>query len=268
MPVPCIIDQLEAAAFNAWPAFQQILVDGWLVRFANGYTKRANSVNRLYPSVSPNDELIAWCEQLFQAQGLPPVFRIVGRPETQLLDTLLDQRGYRLLDRSVVMSCKESALNLLPTSQEELTRLSLDTWFPLFCRLSHSPEHTQSTHQRILEQIMPPCLFAAIFDDGQPVACGMCVLDRTLCGFFDIITHADHRGRGYGTRLMGAMAEWSRGHGAQIFYLQVAEQNMPARRLYHKLGFRDTYHYWYRIKPDAMKRYRSEELKAESRKYN
>ncbi|MEM8534429.1 MAG: GNAT family N-acetyltransferase [Chloroflexota bacterium] len=247
MSVLNIIDQLEAAALNAWPAFQQVLADGWLVRFADGYTKRANSVNLLYPTTPPDDDLIAWCEQLFRKQNLPPIFRIVERSETQRLDTLLDQRGYQLRDRSVVMSCDEASLVLPTTSHKEITTLSLDEWFLLFCQLSHTSEHTQHTHRRILEHIVPPCLFATIVDEGQPVACGMCVLERTYCGFFDIVTHADYRGRGYGTQLMSGMVVWAREHGAQNFYLQVVEENVPARHLYHKLGFRDTYHYWYRM---------------------
>ena len=32
------IDEIEAAALNAWPAAQQYLLDGYVVRFAQGYT--------------------------------------------------------------------------------------------------------------------------------------------------------------------------------------------------------------------------------------
>jgi hypothetical protein len=31
--------RLEEAAMNAWPALQQALCHGWVLRFANGYTK-------------------------------------------------------------------------------------------------------------------------------------------------------------------------------------------------------------------------------------
>ena len=40
--------RIEEVALNAWPSMQHMLYDGWLLRFSNGYTKRANSVNILY----------------------------------------------------------------------------------------------------------------------------------------------------------------------------------------------------------------------------
>ena len=42
--------RLEEVAMNAWPSLQQMLFDGWIVRLAQGYTKRANSVNPLFES--------------------------------------------------------------------------------------------------------------------------------------------------------------------------------------------------------------------------
>jgi hypothetical protein len=41
---------LEELALTTWPALQQWLYDGCVVRFAGGHTKRANSVNPLYLS--------------------------------------------------------------------------------------------------------------------------------------------------------------------------------------------------------------------------
>ena len=44
------IRALEERAFNAWPALQSVQCNGWLFRFSEGLTRRANSVNALAPT--------------------------------------------------------------------------------------------------------------------------------------------------------------------------------------------------------------------------
>jgi len=66
----------EELAINTHPALQTQLYDGWVLRFSNGYTNRANSVSPLYPSNLPGEEKVAHCEQIYAAQELPAVFKL------------------------------------------------------------------------------------------------------------------------------------------------------------------------------------------------
>jgi hypothetical protein len=62
--------QIEEASLNAWPALNNLLFDGWILRFANGYTKRANSVTPVYPGELDVEMKIDFCAQQYSRRGL------------------------------------------------------------------------------------------------------------------------------------------------------------------------------------------------------
>jgi hypothetical protein len=85
---------LEELALTTWPASQQWLYDGWVVRFADGHTRRANSVNPLYPSLQDAAAKIMQCEQWYAERNLPTVFRLNSYTAPVSLDQLLDVVNY------------------------------------------------------------------------------------------------------------------------------------------------------------------------------
>jgi GNAT superfamily N-acetyltransferase len=62
-------------------------------------------------------------------------------------------------------------------------------------------------------------------------------------------TRPEARGRGIATGVLAAGACWAGAQGARNLYLQVEEHNLPARRLYDRLGFHPSHHYHYRVAP-------------------
>ena len=60
----------------SWPALHEAVIDGWLVRFAKGLTRRANSANPLRGERSCSDALISRLEGEYRQQTLPVYFRI------------------------------------------------------------------------------------------------------------------------------------------------------------------------------------------------
>jgi ribosomal protein S18 acetylase RimI-like enzyme len=64
---------------------------------------------------------------------------------------------------------------------------------------------------------------------------------RGPAGFIhDVAVAEDARRAGVATQLLRAAIEWLREHGAPRVLLWTAAPNEPARRLFHRLGFRDT----------------------------
>jgi ribosomal protein S18 acetylase RimI-like enzyme len=62
-------------------------------------------------------------------------------------------------------------------------------------------------------------------------------------------TQSQFRRRGAATAILHALAKWSQSRQAAQLYLQVMENNAPARTLYEKAGFESLYSYHYREAP-------------------
>ena len=89
-----MIRTIEELSMNAWPALQTLHYDGWVLRLAAGYTRRANSVYPLYPSRIDLDEKIKSCKFLYRARNLPAVFKLTETSMPEALDASLDEHGY------------------------------------------------------------------------------------------------------------------------------------------------------------------------------
>ena len=241
---------LEELAMNAWPALQTVLYDGWIVRFAKGYTKRANSVTPLYPSTLPwLDEKIHTCEQLFQKQKLRPTFRLSQATDISEIDAQLADRNYQRIDTTSVQT-----VDLYEIDVEQSTRAYLlpdysgmESWLSSFHTLSGDHRSDDVTHKEMLANIKRETGYMVIIDKDEVVACGLGVVERGYLGIFDVITAPNHRNKGYGTELMQSLLAWGKDCDADLSYLQVMTNNPAALNLYAKLGFVEQYQYWYRV---------------------
>ena len=85
-----LIQHIETLSYNAWPAIHTLFFDGWIIRFANGYTKRANSVNPIYMSKKDVEHKISYCSDLFDQLKLNPVYKITAESFPTGIDQILD----------------------------------------------------------------------------------------------------------------------------------------------------------------------------------
>src|SRR5262252_8665945 len=242
--------RIEEASLNAWPALQQMLLDGWLLRFTKGYTKRANSVTPLFDSRMNVEDKIALCERLYAEKAQPAIFRLTPLASPVNLDHILARHRYRRIDLTHVqyLDLRGQAMQAEPSV--ELRDATVDNWLDTFCWLSAAPRAQHHTHQEILHAIPAKRLLAVLTDSDTIVACGLGVLEHGYFGLFDLVTDPAQRNKGYGAKLVLSMLRWAQENGATDAYLQVMHNNAPARHLYAKLGFHEVYEYWYRV-PDV-----------------
>ena len=122
---------------NAWPALSALHYDGWMLRYADGYTKRANSVYSLYPSETDLDEKIEFCESFFRDRGLPTVFKMTAASAPADLDTRLAMHGYRRDSQTSVQLLNLNAEKYEMSAGIELASQASETWHAAFARMNN-----------------------------------------------------------------------------------------------------------------------------------
>lgn len=254
----------EKLSFSTHPCLAEEFYDGWLLRFAEGYTKRANSVNVVGTATGSFVEKIKRCEEKYAERHLPVVFKIT--PMATELDEVLEEKGYSAMDKTNVMTVdlkkkgksgtkskecnKSKAGEILTTGDVSVTieEKFTEAWQYYYFTFNKVSSSSAPTAKKIQAKITNPVLCATVYVDKKAVACGLGVLEQGYVGLLDIVVKEEYRGCGFGKVLCQALLEKAKKKGATTGYLQVVDSNEVAKKLYKGLGFEDVYSYWYRVK--------------------
>ncbi len=239
---------IEETCFNAFPALQQVIHGGWLLRFSEGLSRRANSVNPLRPECGDAAAVIAAADKLYHAQGLPTIFRVPSIADPAL-DDALAARGYTAEGESCVLyggmdavdASTDTAVQVLPRPGAE--------WLAAMAALQgHSPAQSD-IYRRIVAGIAIPARFALLAVDGMPAALAYGALHNGLLCYESVVTDPRHRRQGLARRVIASLAAWAGDGGASGICLQVEAGNASARALYAGFGLTELYRYHYRRAP-------------------
>ncbi len=251
MGIDCL--RLEELQANAWPAFSTMFVRGWLVRFAEGYTRRANSATPLYSGsgANPDWRAIAGIVDLYRAHGLRPCFRLPEPLVSSGLASGFEKWGFSREAPTIVMMKELSSDESAPGARDPDFQVSdqfSNEWVGAVSRMQ-GREGVEDKLSRVLAAIAPECRYVAMRLDGVIAAAGLLVVEDGWAGIYDVVVDAKRRGKGLGRRLMVGLLGLATNLGASHSYLQVMEGNEVAIGLYDSLGYKPAYHYAYFAEP-------------------
>jgi N-acetylglutamate synthase len=249
MHVPLPRDRLvaiERTAVAAWPALETGDIDGWLWRCSGGGSQRANSVSALDFHGASVDVAIAEAEARYRGRGAAPMFQICDVNEPSDLDARLERRGYRLQEPCTVLakSIPLDAAAIRDPDVEIADKPSRD-WLCVY--LAGITPSRRDIAPRILAGVPPPCAFLLVRDRGEPTATALCVVGDGVAIAECVMTRADLRRTGAGSRVMLALEAWGARQGATLAALQAVASNAPAQGLYAKLAYARVGSYHYRV---------------------
>jgi ribosomal protein S18 acetylase RimI-like enzyme len=252
MADPALVQALETRLVNAWPAFETQIVDGWILRFAKGYSKRANSASPLMPGAALDDAAIDQIVRQFEMQRLRPTIRLTGL-EAPGVEQRLAARGFVELEPTYGMVAALCEMDIETQVAGEPTVLiepkPTARWLKEVAASYGGDKANHTILKEIVDRIRQPTAYATLNLDDRPAAWGLAVVERGFVGLFDIVVAPDLRGLGLGKQIVCALTAWARKAGAEQAYLQVREDNQVARDLYRTVGFTDAYRYTHRVTP-------------------
>ena len=240
---------LQAIAATGWGFVERGHIGGWEVRAARGHTSRANCAIPLKDSGMPLPETLKSVRQWFSERGLP------GRVQTidgSALDRAIAGLGY---PETVGPALRQSApllpaLEILRDSANvhrtaEITKELTEDYFTVYRRGLGVPEF-----QAILTTGDAEIAFAVVrADNGEALSVGRVAIDTATghAGIAALATAEPARRQGLARIVLRDLLAFSAERGAESTYLEVEEQNAPARGLYESLGYTTAHRYHCRL---------------------
>jgi N-acetylglutamate synthase len=239
------IAQLEYVAANALPASVTEHLDGWRLRYSYGVTRRANSVlaEKREGSLEPKLEAV---ESFYNRFGVKPRYQLCPASEPSGLNRILLAKDYTNIPGAKVQTLVLK--NFKPDTniaKVQLLDKPNNAWFSIYRAVEKAEAHKEKVRTWMLENVQPAAAFALLYLDDQPAAVGLGVFEAGYIGMFNMATLPECRGRGGASTILAALAAWGKELNGHTLYLQVAEENAVAQKVYENLGFKTLYSYWY-----------------------
>jgi N-acetylglutamate synthase len=235
---------LEDVCERAWPARERVALDGAVLRFTHGFTRRANSA-RIDGGGDDLGGLLERVEREYRNRGLRPAFRLTPL-SPPAFERMLGERGYVVDAEAVVMIVEQLPQAGSETSGDDIAlEPELDEqWLRAFQAVERRWPAEQDPGARwVLGSGAAPRRFALARVAGEPAATGYGRLEDDWLYIACVGTFPGHRRRGLARAISARLLAWAAANGARRGILQVETKNFAAQGLYAHLGFRARYVY-------------------------
>jgi ribosomal protein S18 acetylase RimI-like enzyme len=229
---------LERLLAATWPAPETAELGGWLLRYAEGFSRRANSVLALTAPEGGTDAALAAVEAWYDARGARPLVALAGAV-TKRLDEELAARGWQAEGATAVMTktlggvAYQGEAAIADAPSREL--------------LEQEGRGRPDIAARIFGS-GPGRGYAEIRRGGALAARGRGAIAGDLVAITSIGTLPAFRRQGLGTEILHALEAWGHADGARRAALQVETDNEAAIAMYTRLGYAERYRYYYRAR--------------------
>ena len=255
---------LENVAADGFVGLEEIDYDGWELRFTEGFTGRANSVQIKGESTIDLIQKVEFCEKAYAEHELPCMFKLTDADKDFI--SLLEKRGYQVAKPTDVMTLALDDVNAsnmkgVDTSVSEKVdternagatmkdvefTTSPENWFEYYFKFENmQDEKNRELTRKIHAKVPASQVYIKVIYEGKTAAVASLATERGYSLLHNVVVDPELRGKGLGKKLCRAAILKSKECGASHIFLQVMQNNPVALNLYKKLGFEKQYTYYY-----------------------
>lgn len=238
------IESLERATLDAVAPDSVGTLPGWLLPFDATTVGRAKSAVPLSHHQS-DPTLIPLIESCYAERGLKAQFRVADVAGLSTLQQGLLEHGY--IPQHATLTMMGDVRHWPKTKFDSYASLTLqptDAWKSVY---RSSDFDAVDGANRVRAFSRSRCLvYACLEDESGALAAGTASFSQGWASLHGLRTIARARGKGYASALINALGNEALARNLNQCFLQVDEENAPARSLYQRLGFLSAwrYHYW------------------------
>lgn len=239
-PLTLRVLELDQICNLTWPAVENLENAGWLMRAADGITKRANSVLPLLADLTSEQsasfkEKLTLAQKFYKNRGLPTIFQL-ALPTWQVLFEELQTLGARETMRANTMVTDLTG----PKPQ-------IPAGFELVESAEASSDWLALQPTPGIEKILSGCqaTYLTITNNGETVAGARLAITQNWSSITRVFVREEFRGQGLGKVIVAAALAASSEQGATKAVLQVEASNTIAIGVYESLGFKFHHEYVY-----------------------
>jgi GNAT superfamily N-acetyltransferase len=237
------IEAIERATISAVsPAAVEQLGD-WLLPFDAGTIGRAKSAVPLRHD-GLDGAVVSRIEARYHSRGLRAAFRIADDPRMEPVRAELHRSGYRAEQPTLVLTAACAAMRRVSSAiPADVASSPDDSWAAVFLGEGFDP--IDGAHRIKAFSRAPDALYASVRESTKTVAAGVASFGFGWVSVHGMRTDRAHRGRGLAGRVLAGIAEAALERGIARVFLQVEDDNAPARALYRRAGFEPAWRYGY-----------------------
>jgi N-acetylglutamate synthase len=243
------LDELMA---NAWPPEVTEHVGRSQLRWASGFTRRANSCLCIGEDEQV-DEIVARSTEFYSIRHAVPAFLVSTASAPPSMSARLQALGFELTARTLLQTAPSASVAAAGTDAGGWDVLSTaeptDAWFETYWAVESSRNRDDSD-RRVCRSMLGGvgrAAHVALVEAGETIAVGQIVVEQGWAGVQCMATHPRHRRRGAAGVVLRCLAQKAVDLDAANMYLAVAHANTGAQGLYERAGFSAVHEYSYAV---------------------